>query len=129
MAAVHSRDTGPEMAVRRLVHALGYRYVLHKKSLPGRPDLTFVSRRKVLFVHGCFWHGHSCARGSRVPQQNREYWVAKVRRNKRRDDIVLNELRSLGWQTLVVWECELKRPAALVARIVHFLGERHWKTD
>jgi DNA mismatch endonuclease (patch repair protein) len=121
MAAIRDRDTEPEMIVRRLVHALGYRYALHKDALPGRPDLAFVSRRKAVFVHGCFWHGHRCARGSRVPQQNREYWIAKIQRNRRRDRTVLKELQSIGWRTLIVWECELRSMPALVGRITRFL--------
>lgn len=121
MAAVRGKDTEPELVVRRLVHALGYRYALHKKSLPGRPDLVLVSRRKALFIHGCFWHGHNCARGSRVPVQNRDYWVAKIQRNKRRDRAALRELRSLGWRTLVVWECQLKTLPSVVGRMTRFL--------
>ena len=124
MALVRSTDTGPEMVVRRLVHSLGYRYRLHRKDLPGRPDLTFPSRRKVLFVHGCFWHQHSCSRGARIPATSREYWVRKLQRNVARDKRVRRELRKLGWSSLVVWECQTKprRLGRLSGRIERFLA-------
>lgn len=109
MRSVKSTNTEPEMVVRRMVHQLGYRFRLHRKSLPGSPDLVFPRLRKVVFVHGCFWHGHNCARGSRVPVRNREYWVEKIERNRERDRKVAGSLRSLGWGRKVVWECSLKR--------------------
>jgi DNA mismatch endonuclease, patch repair protein len=121
MAAVRGRDTTPEMIVRRLVHGLGYRYALHKNVLPGRPDLALVSRRLVIFVHGCFWHGHTCARGARVPATNRAYWTAKVHRNRVRDSSAVAELRALGWRTLTIWECELKDAPRLASRIKRFV--------
>ena len=123
MALVRSTDTGPEMVVRRLVHSLGYRYRLHRKDLPGSPDLTFPSRRKVLFVHGCFWHQHTCKRGARIPSTSREYWVRKLGRNVARDKRVRRELKKLGWSSLVVWECQTKPRtiARLSARIERFL--------
>ena len=108
MRAVKSRDTKPEMIVRRLVHGLGYRYRLHRPELPGKPDLTFPSRRKVVFMHGCFWHGHDCPRGARVPKNNRDYWIAKIARNKARDAKDCDRLREMGWSVLTVWECETK---------------------
>ncbi|HEY0293658.1 MAG TPA: very short patch repair endonuclease [Hansschlegelia sp.] len=108
MRAVKSRDTKPEMIVRRAAHALGYRFRLHRKDLPGSPDLVFPSRRKAVFVHGCFWHGHDCARGARAPKANAEYWSAKIARNMARDERVRGELAELGWETLTIWECELK---------------------
>ena len=108
MRAVKSRDTKPEMIVRRLVHGLGYRYRLHRPDLPGKPDLTFPGRRKVVFVHGCFWHGHDCARGARVPNNNRDYWIAKIARNKAREAEDCDRLRDMGWSILTVWECETK---------------------
>ncbi|GLK68409.1 very short patch repair endonuclease [Hansschlegelia plantiphila] len=123
MRAVKSRDTGPEMIVRRAAHALGYRFRLHAKSLPGSPDLVFPSRRKAVFVHGCFWHGHDCARGARAPKANAEYWSAKIARNTARDERVRGELAALGWDTLTVWECELKAGApTLPSRLAGFLG-------
>jgi len=123
MALVRSADTKPEMLVRRLVHGMGYRYRLHDRSLPGCPDLVFASRRKVIFVHGCFWHWHNCKRGRRMPQNRRDYWQAKLLGNRRRDARHRRELRRLGWSVLTVWECQLK-PAKLprtMERIAEFL--------
>ncbi len=117
MRAVKATGTGPEMRVRRAAHALGYRYRLHAKSLPGKPDLVFPSRRIALFVHGCFWHGHDCARGARVPATNTAYWLAKVARNKARDKSVVAALRKSGWRTAVIWECET-RDAEQLARLI-----------
>ncbi len=119
MRAVKSRDTKPEMIVRRLVHGLGYRYRLHRPDLPGKPDLTFPSRRKVVFVHGCFWHGHDCARGARVPKNNREYWIAKIARNKTREAKDCDRLREMGWSVFTIWECETKS-AGLESRLRAF---------
>ena len=120
MRAVKSKDTSPEMAVRRLVHALGYRYRLHRSDLPGKPDLVFGPRRKVIFVHGCFWHGHGCARGNRIPKSNTDYWKAKISRNKARDLKTQSELKALGWRSLTIWECELSKDD-LSQRIREFL--------
>lgn len=108
MQAVKSRDTTPEMIVRRMLHAEGYRYRLHLTSLPGCPDIVFPSRRKALFINGCFWHGHSCPRGSRVPKTNRRYWEKKIARNRERDINSIVELQALGWRVLTLWECEIK---------------------
>jgi DNA mismatch endonuclease (patch repair protein) len=108
MRAVKGTDTKPELAVRRLAHRIGYRFRLHRKDLPGKPDLTFPRLRKVVFIHGCFWHGHDCARGARVPVQNRDYWTRKVARNVERDRSAQSALQRLGWKSLVVWECEIK---------------------
>lgn len=121
MRAVKGKDTKPEMIVRRLAHALGYRFRLHGKDLPGKPDLVFPGRRKVIFVHGCFWHGHECARGSRQPKQNAEYWRNKIARNVERDADNLQALERLGWQTQVIWECEMKDRDALADRLRAFL--------
>lgn len=121
MRAVKSRDTAPEMIVRRCAHGLGYRYSLARRDLPGKPDLAFVSRKKAIFVHGCFWHGHDCKRGARAPAANAAYWSAKIARNAARDASSLRALKALGWKALVVWECELK-DAALPRRIARFLG-------
>jgi DNA mismatch endonuclease (patch repair protein) len=121
MRAVKGRDTGPEMFVRRLVFGMGYRYRLHRKDLPGKPDLVFVARRKVVFVHGCFWHGHDCPRGARVPKQNAEYWMNKIARNKERDAAHLIALKALGWRSLIIWECELKESAKVERRLSQFL--------
>lgn len=113
MRAVKGSDTAPEMAVRRLVHGMGYRFRLHRKDLPGTPDLVFPRLHKAVFVHGCFWHGHDCARGMRVPVQNRDYWTQKVARNKKRDEHAQTALKEQGWQPLVIWECETKNEEGL----------------
>jgi DNA mismatch endonuclease, patch repair protein len=124
MAAIRSKNMKPELAVRRLVHALGYRYRLHRKDLPGKPDLVFGRRRQAIFVHGCFWHVHpdpACL-DSRRPKSNTSYWNAKLTRNVERDTAQLAELAELGWCVLVVWECETRDPAKLSARLRRFLG-------
>ncbi|TCO10199.1 T/G mismatch-specific endonuclease [Camelimonas lactis] len=125
MRAVRSVDTRPEMVVRRLLHAMGYRYRLHRRDLPGAPDIVFPGRRKLIFVHGCFWHGHDCARGARMPAANADYWRSKIARNLVRDADHLAALRQAGWQALVIWECQLKvrdRPA-LTALLRAFLED------
>lgn len=121
MRAVKDRDTGPEMTVRRLLHGMGYRYRLHRKNLPGKPDLVFPARRKIIFVHGCFWHGHNCARGARMPKTNRAYWESKIARNRSRDTEHRKALELEGWRMLVVWECELKDQARLTRWLRCFL--------
>ena len=123
MRAVKSRDTGPEMAVRRLVHSMGYRYRLHRKDLPGKPDLVFPSRRKVIFVHGCFWHGHTCPRGDRQPKANADYWSNKIGRNRQRFERQQAELRREGWRVLTVWECETRARDELATRVRAFLDD------
>jgi DNA mismatch endonuclease (patch repair protein) len=122
MRAVQGRDTAPEFIVRRLAHSMGYRYRLHRKDLPGKPDMAFPGRRKVIFIHGCFWHGHVCARGSRVPKNNRDYWIKKIESNQTRDRKSLDELSRSGWQTLVLWECELRDQKRLRRRLHNFLA-------
>ncbi len=118
MRAVKSSDTKPEIALRKALFALGYRYRLNVRTLPGKPDLVFPRHGAVIFVHGCFWHGHDCKRGRRVPKTNRAYWVDKIARNKARDEKARNALTALGWRVLTVWECELKTldPASLKIR-------------
>lgn len=115
MAKIKSKNTKPELQLRRELHALGFRYRLHGARLPGRPDLIFPGRRKVIFVHGCFWHGHSCPIGSRLPKTNTEFWRDKRSKNEQRDARQLEELQQLGWEPLVVWECQVKTGAALTA--------------
>jgi len=122
MRAVHSEDTGPEMIVRKLVHSLGFRYRLHLSSLPGKPDLVFPSRKKVIFVHGCFWHGDTCKRGKRVPKENREYWVQKITRNVERDKKNQKLLKELSWDYLIIWEHELKDTETIKMNILSFLN-------
>lgn len=123
MRAIRSKDTKPELAIRRLVHGMGYRYRLHRHDLPGRPDLVFPGRRKVLFVHGCFWHGHPDPRCKRShhPKTNRGYWAPKLRRNQERDRENRARLLELGWQVLVIWECEVEAGEGLEERISEFL--------
>lgn len=121
MAAIRSRNTSPERAVRSLVHVLGFRFRLHAKDLPGRPDLVFRSSQKVIFVHGCFWHRHSCPLGRVKCGTNVEFWERKFRSNVLRDRRNLKELRLLGWEVLVVWECWLSDPGRLRRRIAAFL--------
>jgi DNA mismatch endonuclease (patch repair protein) len=123
MGLVRSTGTKPEMIVRRLVHSLGYRYRLHDKTLPGKPDLVFKSRRKVIFVHGCFWHRHGegCTL-TRLPKSRLDFWRNKLEGNRRRDLEKQETLRSLGWDFLILWECGLKDQNALSGRIREFLG-------
>lgn len=122
MSRVLSKNTRPEMLVRRMLHKAGYRYRLHRADLPGKPDLVFVARKKVIFVHGCFWHMHEGCPQARIPKSRVEFWTTKLRTNKERDERNLVELRRLGWQTLVVWECELQKPE-LLEKIQSFLGD------
>jgi DNA mismatch endonuclease (patch repair protein) len=121
MRAVKGRDTGPEKAVRSLAHDMGYRYRLHRVDLPGKPDLAFPGRRAVIFVNGCFWHGHNCPRGARVPKTNRTYWTAKIARNVTRDAANLSRLKADGWRALTVWECEIRDGRKLRSRLGRFL--------
>ena len=121
MAQVKSKDTKPEMTVRRLVHGLGYRYRLHRKDLPGKPDLTFPSRRKTVFVNGCFWHSHADCEKARPPSSNRGYWLDKLKRNRKRDERNLVLLQDSGWGTMVVWECELADLDAVSRNLIAFL--------
>ncbi len=106
MSRIRGRDTTPEMAVRRLVHGLGYRFRLHVRSLPGVPDLVFPSRKKVIFVHGCFWHRHTCPLGRPMPATRREFWRAKLEGNRDRDARHGRRLRQMGWQVLTIWQCQ-----------------------
>ena len=108
MRQVKAKNTSPELKVRRILHRLGARFRLHRKDLPGAPDIVLPGRRLVIFVHGCFWHGHDCARGARVPKQNRDYWLGKVGRNRERDAASRAALEALGWRVETLWECELK---------------------
>lgn len=123
MRRIKSKDMKPELLVRKLVHSMGYRYRLHRKDLPGKPDLVFGPRRKVIFVHGCFWHCHDdpeCLDG-RKPRSNTDYWNPKLARNKERDSQRIEALQKLGWDVLVIWECQCKSPC-LSERLRSFLG-------
>lgn len=121
MRAVKSRDTKPEMLVRRTVHGMGYRYRLHRKDLPGKPDLVFPARRKAILVHGCFWHGHDCARGARMPKSNRAYWERKISRNRERDARSQESLKRDGWRVMTIWECQMRDVKELKRRLHKFL--------
>lgn len=121
MSRVGSKDTGPELVVRKLLHGLGYRYSLHRRGLPGSPDVVFQKRKKAVFIHGCFWHGHSCKYG-RLPKSKTKYWEPKIDINRQRDEKNMQELKRLGWKALVVWQCELRNTEDLKARLVSFLG-------
>jgi DNA mismatch endonuclease, patch repair protein len=122
MALVRSKDTKPEWRVRRIVHALGFRYRLHSSSLPGKPDLVFPRLRKIIFVHGCFWHRHGvrCAL-TRMPKSRVEFWQAKLQANRKRDDKNLSRLRAAGWKVLTVWECQTEEAEVLRTRVASFL--------
>lgn len=109
MSRIRGADTKPEMEIRRRLHALGYRFRLHARALPGKPDLTFPSRKKAIFIHGCYWHGHSCRYGRAQSKSNRAFWREKLMTNQRRDRRVRRKLRLLGWKTLVIWECHIKK--------------------
>jgi DNA mismatch endonuclease, patch repair protein len=121
MKSVGDRDTGPELTIRRLLHRLGYRYRLHRRDLPGRPDIVFPGRRKAIFVHGCFWHGHGCSKG-KLPRSRPEYWTAKIKGNQDRDVRVVTLLKDAGWRTLSVWQCELKNLDGIGRALRKFLG-------
>lgn len=123
MRAIRGKDTKPELAVRSLVHKLGYRFRLHRADLPGKPDLVFPARFKVIFVHGCFWHSHGCKSGL-IPNSNRDFWLPKLSRNRSRDGRNLEALKQQGWKALVIWQCELRDPRALRLKVKRFLGTR-----
>ena len=126
MAAIKGRDTKPELAVRSLLHRLGYRYRVHAAGLPGRPDIIFPGRHKAIFVHGCFWHGHEGCGLNRAPKSRRHYWDPKLQSNKDRDARVRASLEALGWQSAIVWECETANSDRLAAVLVGFLGAAKW---
>jgi len=129
MRAVKSKDTKPERLVRSLLHQRGYRYRLHRADLPGRPDLAFPARKKVVFVNGCYWHGHDCRRGARQPKANAEYWREKISRNRERDAANMDALNRLGWSAIVVWECELRAPDIAIERLLAFLGHPRFDAE
>jgi len=122
MRRIRSKDMRPELAVRSLVHRMGYRFRLHRKDLPGKPDMVFASRRKVIFVHGCYWHAHGCKK-AHTPKSNLSYWTPKLARNMERDEKNLKSLTTIGWKTFVIWECETADARALSARIREFLRD------
>lgn len=121
MARVHSKNTKPELLVRKILFSLGYRYRLHVKNMPGSPDIVFLGKNKVIFVHGCFWHRHSCLRGRKTPKSNKEYWEKKFHRNTRRDENNNETLKINGWEILIIWECWLNNVEKVQSRLVEFL--------
>ncbi|MBN9060988.1 MAG: very short patch repair endonuclease [Rhizobiales bacterium 65-9] len=122
MRRVKGENTTPEKKARSLLHRLGYRFRLHRADLPGKPDIVFPARRSVIFIHGCFWHGHDCARGARMPKTNADYWRQKIARNRVRDEKHLAELEKLGWRALVVWECEMRDEKSMIGKFRSFLS-------
>lgn len=123
MRRIRSKDTAPELVIRRLVRSLGFTgYRLHRKDIHGKPDIAWVGRKRALFVHGCFWHAHDCREGSRKPKSNKGYWLPKIERNRLRDAGHLPALRTMGWRVLVVWECELRNERKITKRLLRFLA-------
>ena len=123
MSQIRARDTSPEMIVRSFVHALGFSFRLHDRRLPGCPDLVFASRRKVIFVHGCFWHRHNRCDLARLPKSRLEFWLPKLEGNKHRDAQCRRALTALGWSSLVIWECELRDPLKVMFKTLMFLED------
>lgn len=121
MASVRGRDTAPELALRRILTRLGIRYRLHRSDLPGKPDLVFASRRKVIFVHGCFWHSHSCKAGRAAPRTNATFWAIKRGATVERDRRNVADLRAAGWEPLIVWQCQLRKPSDIEQAVLRFL--------
>jgi len=121
MQSVATKDTEPELALRKLIYRLGFRYRLHSKKLPGRPDIAFPGKKKVIFMHGCFWHAHGCEKGH-APKSRLDYWAPKLAATKERDALSGKRLRALGWSVMTVWQCELKNLEALERKILEFLS-------
>ena len=121
MSRVRSKDSRPELLVRSIAHALGYRYRKHRRDLPGQPDLAFIRRRKAVFVHGCFWHRHECAAGQRLPKSRLNFWRAKLERNVERDHANMTRLHDGGWSTLIIWECETRDAPSIEDKLKAFL--------
>lgn len=125
MRQIRGKNTAPELAVRQLVRGIGFPgYRIHRKDLPGKPDLAWVGRKVAVFVHGCFWHGHDCAEGTRKPKTNREYWIPKIARNQQRDAENIATLRGAGWNVVVVWECEISQKARLTKKLQRCLSSK-----
>jgi DNA mismatch endonuclease, patch repair protein len=124
MASIHSVNTIPELTLRRILHRLGYRYRIHVKDLPGSPDLVFPGRKKVIFVHGCFWHRHKGCAYTTTPKTRTEFWVNKFEANVKRDRRNQQQLKEMGWQFKIVWECELKHSEKVVGKITRFLDAK-----
>lgn len=120
MAKIKARNTRPELVVRRALTAMGIRYRLHRRDIPGTPDIAFIGRRKAIFVHGCWWHGHACREGNRPPKSNQQFWADKVAKNIARDHLVAERLQQGGWTILTIWECEARAGEALDAKLRAF---------
>lgn len=123
MAKIRAKDTKPEMTVRRMLHALGYRFRLHGPGLPGKPDVVFPRKKLALFIHGCFWHQHENCKHSVLPKSRPEFWLPKLKRNKERDTENIAKLQQIGWQTMTVWECETRSPEELANKLKNAIGE------
>jgi DNA mismatch endonuclease (patch repair protein) len=125
MRQIRGKDTAPELAVRKLCQELGFTgYRIHRKDLPGKPDLAWIGRKLAIFVHGCFWHGHECAEGIRKPKSNQDYWIPKIERNRERDIENIAALKAEGWNVLVIWECEITVRYSFLNRLHNFLSAR-----
>lgn len=126
MRNIRGKNTSPELAVRKLCRELGFSgYRLHRKELPGKPDLVWLGRKLAIFVHGCFWHGHDCSEGLRKPKSNRSYWIPKIERNQQRDAESISNLRAAGWNVLVIWECEIAEQGHLSQKLLKFLKKNY----
>ena len=125
MSHIKSKNTKPEITVRKIIYSLGYRYRLHRKDLPGKPDLAFIKKKKVIFINGCFWHGHSGCKKSALPDTNYEFWNDKIKNNVNRDTLNYQRLKDMGWKYLVIWQCEIKNDNLenIKSKIIHFLNE------
>lgn len=128
MQAVKTENTGPEWVVRRLLYSRGYRYRLHPKTLPGRPDIVMPGRKVAIFVHGCFWHSHACTKGN-APKSRLDYWGPKLEANRIRDAKKAQELEALGWRVITIWQCETKDEAALAAKLLPFVNKNRFSID
>jgi DNA mismatch endonuclease (patch repair protein) len=129
MRRIRKVDTKPEIVVRRMAHALGLRFRLHRRDLPGTPDIVFPRHRKVVLVHGCFWHQHEGCRLARQPKSRLDYWLPKLARNAARDRIASEQLAALGWEPLTIWECETREPEGVRRRLAAFLLPGDQATD
>jgi DNA mismatch endonuclease, patch repair protein len=127
MSRIRGKNTAPEIAVRRTLHALGFRFRLHRRDLPGCPDVVLAKHRTIVFVQGCFWHGHDGCRRSALPKTNRGYWRRKILRNRARDVLALRALKAKGWRVRYVWECQTRDPAALLRRLSSFFRQARRK--
>lgn len=122
MRRIKAKNTTPEISVRKLLRSMGYSgYRLHRRDIPGTPDIAFIGRRKAIVINGCFWHGHNCKKGARTPKSNQNYWIPKIERNRKRDERNLDALRLQGWNVLVLWECELKNLDDVTTRLTEFM--------